>query len=693
MPLEGELSQPDTMSTANQSNHYWLATVTALVCRRYTTSGGRFFLIFHAEEKHTLSSIEIHLILNHVPIIGMAFISLYLFIALCFRQLFMQKVSLWLLVGLAVLTVAVYLSGLGAEEPAKAVPGVSIAYLQLHEKVARLATLTVCFIGGITLLGLVLLRKRVRLFTYFARGIFAMTLLGTALFILTGYLGGQITHTEIRSSLAQGLSTRTITLGIIAMMTVIVIAMIVPVLLHRDQLFKKAEHEPAEGAAQLPDQHQQTGQELWDEQVGAAAINPPFRRAGQPGSARSLLSYATVTATGQSTSQPLNLSGSAFIQQQPGAWNSLPGNASEQEYRPLTDENTRPLTRVSPKPERVKRKKVLILALCVVGAVIILGSLGLSVLHLLLKPSLPVQVVADIPLTGNPNRFDYQYLDQKSGLLYITHSASNMVTIFDTTSRRIVADVAGIQDPHDVAVASELGRVFVTSATGNLVAVIDEHTHTIVARIPVGEAPDGLIYDPDDQKLFVADEAGQNDAVIDAASERRITEIHLGGDAGDVEYDALSHRILSVVETLNQLVTIDPVTDRIVSRTTLAGCQGAQDLLLDEGQRVAFVDCADNATVVMLDLQSMQILSTQSTGKSPDLMALDGGWHYLYIAGESGVVSVYDEHGRTLRALDEGYVAPGAHTVAVNQETHDMYLPLQNVNGKPILRIALFHAT
>ena len=140
---------------------------------------------------------------------------------------------------------------------------------------------------------------------------------------------------------------------------------------------------------------------------------------------------------------------------------------------------------MSPKSKRVQRKKVLVLALGLIGAVITLGSLGFTVSHLLLKPALPLQVVADIPLTGNPNRFDYQYLDPNTRLLYITHSASNMMTIFDTVSRRIVADVAGIQDPHDVAVASDLGRVFVTSATGNLVAVIDEHTHTIVARIPV----------------------------------------------------------------------------------------------------------------------------------------------------------------------------------------------------------------
>ena len=330
--------------------------------------------------------------------------------------------------------------------------------------------------------------------------------------------------------------------------------------------------------------------------------------------------------------------------------------------------------------------------------VILIGVIAVAILEATLLyrtvpiPTLQVQQIANIPLTGGPNRFDYPYMDPHSRLLYLTHSASNTVIIFDTVSRKIVADIPGISDVHAVAVASDLGLIFATSNTANQVAVIDAHTYAIIARIPVGESPDGLIYDQTDHKVFVADEAGQHDAVIDARTQQRIAEIPLGGDAGDVEYDAVSHRIYAVVATLNQLVTIDPVTDKIIARAALAGCQGGQDLVLDEQQRLAFVNCADNATLLLLDLASMRVISTQSVGNNPDLMALDSGWHYLYVASESGVVSVFDEHGRTLKKVNEGFVDPGgAHTIAVDQKTHYIYLPLENVGGIPVLRIALFH--
>jgi YVTN family beta-propeller protein len=330
--------------------------------------------------------------------------------------------------------------------------------------------------------------------------------------------------------------------------------------------------------------------------------------------------------------------------------------------------------------------------------VILIGVVAVAILEATLLyrngpvPTLQVQQIANIPLTGSANRFDYTYLDPHSRLLYLTHSASNTVIVFDTVSRKIVANIPGISDVHAVAVAPDLGRIFATSNTANQVVVIDAHTYAITTRIPVGNGPDGLIYDQTDHKLFVADEKGQNDAVIDARTQQRIAEIPLGGDAGDVEYDAVSHHIYAVVATLNQLVTIDPVTDKISARAALPGCQSGQDLVLDEQQRLAFVNCADNATLLMLDLASMRVISTQVVGNNPDLMALDSGWHYLYVASESGVVSVFDEHGRTIKKLNEGFVDPGgAHTIAVDQETHYIYLPLENVGGIAVLRIALFH--
>jgi DNA-binding beta-propeller fold protein YncE len=123
---------------------------------------------------------------------------------------------------------------------------------------------------------------------------------------------------------------------------------------------------------------------------------------------------------------------------------------------------------------------------------VVVGGLGLAVLHVRKPAALPLQVIATIPLSHGPNRFDYQSLDPRSRLLFIAHSGASIVTIFNTVSMRVVADVSGITDVHGVVAAPDLGRVYAEATGANEVDVIDEHTHVIVARIPVGDGADGM---------------------------------------------------------------------------------------------------------------------------------------------------------------------------------------------------------
>jgi DNA-binding beta-propeller fold protein YncE len=649
-----------------------------------------------------MNIIEIHLILNHIPIIGVAFVSTELLIGLVWKNTFLQKVSLYFLIAFAIISIAVYVSGLGSEDLVKTLPGVSKAYLQLHEKVARISSLTVWFVGGLTILGLACLRGRAELFRYFVRGIFAMSLLCTGLFVLTGYLGGQITHAEIRSALAQGLSTRTLSIGVVVVMAVVLLAMLLPLFLNRDKLFGMVVPPPAGFIWQGRDVPQQAGQLPWGEQDGGLTAAPawglPSSLGGGgtqqwPGPRPQALTWGQ-PATGRMPGQQ------GFSASPPHSWD-VPGVPGDKEHRWWSEERTLSLPSVSiaPKlwtepghqPGRPKGRRGQLVALGLLVILIVLAGLGFAVLRLRTPASLPLQVVADIPLSHGPNRFDYQSLDPQTRLLFIAHSGANIVTIFDTVSMKVVADVADITDVHGVVAAPDLGLVYAEATGLNQVEVINEHTRAIVARIPVGDAPDGMAYDPTDHKLFVSDELGQNDAVIDTRTQRRIAEIPIGGNVGATAYDPVSHRIVVEAETLNQLVVLDPVTDQVTGRYDLPGCQDSQSLLIDEQQDLAFVGCETNSVLLMFDLHSMHVLSTQPVGAGPDLMALDSGWHYLYVASESGVVSVFDEQARTLRKLGEGYVAVGAHTIAVDPVTHDLFLPLQNIGGSSILRVALFH--
>src|SRR5438094_2261969 len=51
---------------------------------------------------------------------------------------------------------------------------------------------------------------------------------------------------------------------------------------------------------------------------------------------------------------------------------------------------------------------------------------------------LPLKLVADIPLSGNANRLDYQSFDASTGRLYIAHLADDMLTVFDVKTQKVV---------------------------------------------------------------------------------------------------------------------------------------------------------------------------------------------------------------------------------------------------------------
>lgn len=186
--------------------------------------------------------------------------------------------------------------------------------------------------------------------------------------------------------------------------------------------------------------------------------------------------------------------------------------------------------------------------------------------------------------------------------------------------------------------------------------------------------------------MFVSDEAGEADVVIDAKTGAKRSTIPLGGEAGNTHYDSVSHCILVAVQTKNQLVAIDPVSERIVQRYDLAGSSEPHGFTLDEEGRLAFVTSQGNATLQVIDLRTMKVIGQHKVGATPDVLAWDPTWRRLYVAAEGGVLSAFWLDGTTLKPVGE-VRTPHAHTVSVDPRTHRVYLPLENIDGKPLLRI------
>jgi len=298
----------------------------------------------------------------------------------------------------------------------------------------------------------------------------------------------------------------------------------------------------------------------------------------------------------------------------------------------------------------------------------------------------PLTRVADIPLSGPAVRFDYQNIDLSNNRLYIAHMNAGQLVVFDIKRRSVIGTLDGFPRVHGVIAVPQLQRVFASATGEHNVVIVDSENLKIIAKAGPIRYPDGLAYAPGVKRIFVSDEHGDADAVIDATTNALVKTIPLGGEAGNTVYDSGSGKILVAVGKKNELVTIDPAAADITGRYPLPGIDGAHGVALDESGRLAFVAGEDNHKLAVFDLSSMRVLGTYAVGRSPDVLAFDTGLKTLYVAAESGEVTVFQENGNAL-VLKGMIKMPHAHTVSVDPQTHLVYFPLQNVNGHPVLRI------
>jgi DNA-binding beta-propeller fold protein YncE len=319
-------------------------------------------------------------------------------------------------------------------------------------------------------------------------------------------------------------------------------------------------------------------------------------------------------------------------------------------------------------------------------AILFLGS-GPGVAASALTPPLRLKTLMDIPLGGRATRLDYASVDAGRQLLFIAHLGDGEVIVVDTEAHRLLKRIANVSQVHGVLAIPELGRVYASATGTNEVVAIDEKSLAIIARMPGGTYPDGLAYSPETHKVYVSDERGGTDTVIDVLTNTRVATVQIGGVIGNTQYDAVSHHMFINAQSTSELVEVDPATDRIVRRIKVAGANGNHGLLIDSDSQRAFIACEGNDRLIVIDLRTGTAIGQFPVAKDPDVLAFDAQRQTLYVAGESGEVSEFTVSGATISKSGESFLAPNAHVVAVHPTTHEIYFPLMNVAGRPVLRI------
>ena len=145
---------------------------------------------------------HIHLMLNHIPLLGTVFGLALLAWGMFRHDPSLQRAALVTFVVTALAAVPVYLTGEPSEDVVERLAGTAKAAIETHQEAALTALIGIELLGAIGMAGLLLSRMR-RAGATLMRGAFLVAIVAAGLMAWTANLGGRIRHAELRGNAAQ----------------------------------------------------------------------------------------------------------------------------------------------------------------------------------------------------------------------------------------------------------------------------------------------------------------------------------------------------------------------------------------------------------------------------------------------------------------------------------------------------------
>lgn len=327
--------------------------------------------------------------------------------------------------------------------------------------------------------------------------------------------------------------------------------------------------------------------------------------------------------------------------------------------------------------------------------------IGLALLSLAVGPTVGSQTkhstlrkTAEFDLPGPPGkRFDYLTIDTGDHYLLSAHLGAGQTYVIDLRTNKVVATVKDTPGAEGVEYVPELKKFYTSNAGDNTIGVVDLRQMKVTKKLPTERKPDGSTYVPPFHKLYVSDERGKAEAIVDVTKDEVIKTLHFDSETGMPQYDPVARRVYVNLQDQNIFAVIDPATDEVVARYPVGRCKGNHGMALDPEHHRAFLSCEENNLMTVFDLDKHEPIAYLSLADGPDVIKFDPGLGRIYVACYSGAISVFhQDDANHYRKLEDFKVQHAVHSLAVDPETHRVYTPEQEENGKPVARMVVYEA-
>jgi len=257
-------------------------------------------------------------------------------------------------------------------------------------------------------------------------------------------------------------------------------------------------------------------------------------------------------------------------------------------------------------------------------------------------------------------------------LAYMANGASNTVSVINTTTNAVVADIPVGANPGGVAVSPDGKLVYVANSQSSNVSVISTLTNTVIYTIGVGNLPNSVAVSPDGKILYVANSnintiantADGSISIIDATTYALITNVDIGNVIQSIAISPDGAR-LYVTESdgirgnsYNSHVVVVNTASNTVSTSILLGMNNSpSDMAISPDGNYLYLTIPVSNTIEIISTSTGTVLSSipLGIGTNPVGITVSINGKYLYVSNtQSNTVSIINTVNNAVSSVKVG---------------------------------------
>jgi DNA-binding beta-propeller fold protein YncE len=301
----------------------------------------------------------------------------------------------------------------------------------------------------------------------------------------------------------------------------------------------------------------------------------------------------------------------------------------------------------------------------------LLFALGIPLYPLTLI-SAPLNPGEPIAVPGTKGGFDFLEIDQQFHRLLADHTGNKSLDVFNLPDGKFIKSIA-TGAAQGVAVDASHNSYYVTVSDQKKLVEIDRRGLEVSGSIDLPGPPDALTYYPKTGKVYVDHDNGEDVWVIDPADQKIVATITIPTAPEYILFDPAFEELFQNIKSKPAMVVIDPTTNSIAETWSTLPAEKPHGLVIDPKTRRLF-SAGGNGKLVVMDCTTGVCLTSVDIAPGVDQIAFDPGNQRIYCASGQGRLSVLEETVEGAKSLGDVETSKGAHTLAVDPDTHSVWI-------------------